>query len=73
MSKKELRSVLNFVKERGVVHETEIWKQFVQSDDVFERRRVQTLIEQLNYKGLIQHGYNDQGHCVVKYAMNSYQ
>lgn len=73
MSRKELWRVLNFVRDKGACHETEILKEFVGSDDVHERRRVQTLIEELNYKGLITHGYNDKGHCVVVYAMNSYQ
>lgn len=73
MSKKELKNVLDFVTERGAVHESEIWKAFMKSDSKHEQVRIKWIIEDLNMKGLIEHGYNKQGDCIVRPAKIIYQ
>ena len=73
MSKEERWSVLNFVKERGAVYESELWREFVKDDTLIERGRVLSIIQDLNYKGLVEHGVNEHGLYVVRYARNSYQ
>lgn len=73
MSKKELRCVLNFIKEQGACHESVVWHKFMKNESGHEQIRVKWIVEDLSMKGLIQHAYNKEGHCIVKYVMNSYQ
>lgn len=72
MLKKELSNVLEFVKERGSVYESEIWNKFLENDSIDDRARVTLIIEALDYKGLIEQGYINERN-VVRYVGLEYQ
>lgn len=73
MSNAELWNVLNFVKERGAVHEMGLCQNFMKNESNDERLRVLNNVRELAYKGLLQYGYNASGETVIKYTRLDYQ